>query len=143
MRVGGVRTIATPTETNRNGVQNALWPAPITADPLWLVHFLNLRGHIMTSILLPWQTTVRQMEYMLNKHCCQDLSMGDIFVLAVTGRRRHHGRRHTLDGPVIRNREHHMFPYLRLPELIAVRTDDGQMFLTVVMVKDPNFFAAR
>jgi len=125
--------------------QRVLFLSQHVEMPQSLVHFILMSGECVYSMVLPLHTTVHYMEYVLNKQAFQWLLPRERWAIAATG---NHVQSATIDGvetitgiPIARG--HHSYPQMQLRDLHIQRTDDCQLFVTVVKVRlGPGYYMA-
>ena len=121
------------------GWETPFWEA--TSDPdldfaatPHLVHFVNMTGETLYSEVLRSSSSLQHVQDVINKQCGHLCGLGECWVLA---ERCLHGK--LLPGAWHTGKKS-KGPIGDLSDLDARRTDDGQMWVTVVKKKNRSFF---
>ena len=117
--------------------QRVLWESQYGGTPQFLVHFMTMTGTVMYTKMLPWHATLQYVEYVLNKELFFLLESWERFELAVRGwRHTSVGGSGLARGPRrLISRGEVGFDKVELKDVDCVRTDDWQIFLTVVRTR--------
>ena len=117
--------------------QRAKWESQYEGEPKYLVHFVTITGTVIYSLTLPWHATLEYVEYAVNKALFFLLDSWEYWELAVKGWRRGcvqgRGMKRKSWRPVSRGEPG--FGKVELKDVECDRTDDWQMFLTVIRVR--------